>query len=87
MDNLAREAMLARQAGMSYGKWKALQPPQEERPKELPKGWKKCECCGKPFKMRQGKRFCEIDCRTKAYEARRRIMNADYYRSKKAKMA
>ena len=30
MDNLARDAMLAKQANMSYGRWKAMQEPVKE---------------------------------------------------------
>jgi uncharacterized Zn finger protein (UPF0148 family) len=68
MDNLARCAMLAKQEGMSYGQWMALHGQtivKEE--KELPKGWKLCEECGKPFYSKCGKRFCEPYCRIKAY--------------------
>ena len=70
MDRLARNAMLARQAGMSYGKWKALQPriPVE---KMAPENWIECEWCGKPFRPRGGKRFCDLDCRDRAYRARK----------------
>ena len=68
MDRLARNAMLARQAGLSYGKWKALQPivPVEKKP--IPEGWKECERCGKPFKPGPRQRFCELYCRVQAYE-------------------
>ena len=34
MDRLAKNAMLAKQAGMSYGKWKAMQQPVKIAPKE-----------------------------------------------------
>ena len=73
MDNLARNAMLARQAGMSYGKWKAMQEPVKVENKPIPKGWKKCEGCGKVFKpndVRQ--RFCDVTCRTETYNAAHR---------------
>lgn len=49
MDNLAKEAKLARQAGMSYGKWKAMQNPVKIN-KEIPEGWSVCQWCGQPFK-------------------------------------
>ena len=78
MDNLAREAMLARQAGMTYGQWKAMQPKQTEVKKEIPEGWIECEYCGQPFKKSYGKRFCDIYCRTKAYEPKSKVMQADY---------
>lgn len=72
MDNLARNAMLAKQAGLSYGKWKALQPivPIVKK-KEIPKGWKTCEHCGKIFKTKKAQRFCEVYCRQQAYAKRK----------------
>ena len=79
MDNLTSNAMLAKAAGMSYGQWKALQPPQEPKEKELPEGWVKCEYCGKPFKKQHGKRFCDIVCRQENYESRAKVMREDYY--------
>ena len=69
MDNLARNAMLARQAGMSYGKWKALQPVVTPDRKELPEGWRVCANCGKEFKGRSNKKYCNPDCK---YENRRK---------------
>lgn len=80
MDNLARNAMLARQAGMSYGKWKALQPIVPIEKKKIPDGWKACEHCGEPFKPKQGQKFCDIYCRTKAYESRQRELKSAYMR-------
>ena len=72
MDNLAKEAMLARQSDMSYGKWKMLQPVKpKKQEKKIPEGWKTCEYCGKAFKPTQGKRFCEIECRNEAYRDKR----------------
>lgn len=74
MDNLARNAMLARQAGMTYGKWKALHynPDENVPPKEkevvIPEGWMVCERCGKPFKPTHRQRFCDFYCRTEAYK-------------------
>lgn len=69
MDRLARNAMLAKQAGMSYGKWKAMQP-RVEKP-AIPDGWKTCEYCGKPYKPAKGKRFCDVVCREAAYKERK----------------
>ena len=69
MDRLARNAMLARQANMSYGKWKAMQPIVEVDKKAIPEGWRVCEHCGKPFKPRtkQKQRYCEFVCQQRAY--------------------
>lgn len=68
MDKLSQEVAMAHAAGMSYGKWKAMQEPVKiVKPDTLPEGWKKCELCGKPFKPRKGKRFCDEVCVKKAY--------------------
>lgn len=69
MDKLAINAMLAKQAGMSYGKWKAMQPIIEKP--EVPDGWKRCEYCGKGFKPVSRKRFCDVHCRERAYNERK----------------
>ena len=75
MDRLARNAMLAKQAGMSYGQWKALQPivPVEKMEmKEPPKGWIKCEYCKKPFKpFNSMQKYCEVYCRERGYYEKR----------------
>ena len=88
MDRLSRNAMLARQAGMSYGKWKALQPIVPIVKKKIPDGWKECEGCGKVFKPGDPRqRFCDIGCRNEAYYQRRRELLKEYakkkYREKK----
>ena len=79
--------MLARQAGMSYGKWKALQPVVITEARPIPEGWKPCEYCGKPFKPKGGgQRFCDPGCRDQAYEKRGNQKRAEYmrgYRDKK----
>ncbi len=72
MDRLARNAMLARQAGMTYGKWKAMQPRVEVKKPAIPDGWRPCVHCGKAFKGKNGKRFCDDACRRTAYEKRKR---------------
>lgn len=69
-DKLTQEAIAARAAGMTYGKWKAMQPRVEIDPNIIPDGWKACEYCGKGFKPAHGKRFCDIECRTRAYRER-----------------
>ena len=89
MDRLARNAMLARQAGMSYGKWKALQPvvPIEKVERPLPEGWKTCEQCGKEFfSLRKAQRFCELGCRNEAYAERNRELAKQSYKRRKERM-
>lgn len=83
MDNLARNAMLAKQAGMSYGKWKAMQPIVPVVKKKIPDGWKACEHCGEPFKPKQGQRFCDIGCRNEAYRKRGNAIKREYYRKRR----
>ena len=63
MDSLARNAMLARQAGMTYGQWKSMQKPVKIV-KKIPEGWKRCKGCDVVFKPRNSKqRYCDIICR------------------------
>lgn len=86
MDSLAKNAMLAKQAGLSYGKWKALQPIVPIVKKTtIPEGWKKCEYCGTHFKPHKGQRFCQVYCRQQAYKQRDEVKakNASYMRKYK----
>lgn len=91
MDNLSRMAVLATNAGMSYGQWMALQgdtKPERTEEKELPDGWQKCEWCGAAFKLKtnKGKRFCDASCQRQANDTKRRKRNAEYmamYRERK----
>lgn len=64
MDRLARNAMLAKQAGMSYGKWKAMQETIQIKKKESPEeDMKVCPYCGKKFKPKSKKqKYCDITC-------------------------
>lgn len=75
MDNLARCAMLAKKAGVSYGNWMAMHGEKDIKKKEepIPDGWKPCEYCGKLFRARGTKRYCEPECR-----------NSDYYKKNSA---
>ena len=85
MDRLSKQAMLAKQAKMSYGKWKATQEPVKIVKKEYPADWPLCEHCGKPFKPLQGKRFCDVDCRKEAYREKERAYNREYMRKRNAR--
>ena len=82
MDNLAKDMIKCKKDGFGvhYGKWKAMQPPVKiSKKKELPKGWKECPVCGKYFKPNNWQqRFCEVGCRDKNYESRRRELNLAY---------
>ena len=69
-DKLAQDAAKALAAGLSYGKWRAMQQPVEIE-KGIPEGWKVCPQCGKAFKSVKGKKiFCEPYCRNMAYHDR-----------------
>ena len=80
MDKLTKDAIQAKQSGMSYGKWKAMQEPVEQK-KSLPEDWIKCEYCGKPFKPRYGKRFCDVYCRERAYAENNREKQLGWYKN------
>ena len=92
MDNLARDAMIAKQRGLSYGQLKAIQEPVKIAPKpEIPEGWKVCKGCGKAFKPNTKQRlYCDITCRTEVYNEthrERRLERAKIYReNRKAKL-
>lgn len=91
MDKLAKDAAAALAAGMSYGKWKAMQDKPvvvEPKPGELPEGWRICEWCGKPYKpySRRAQKYCELRCQQAASYARRdRAKYAEYHRTHMAK--
>ena len=75
MDNLARNAMLARQAGMTYGKWKALHyKPEEFKPPvpEQSEYERVCEYCGQRFLVKSNRvqKYCEWYCRHEAQKQR-----------------
>lgn len=87
VDILALEAAAALQAGMSYGKWKAMGgkvEPTVDAP--LVKGWQICKRCGKIFKPKKGVRqlFCNPDCQ---YEAAKEKQRAKYNARKLAMAA
>ena len=71
VDKLSFEAAQARAAGLSYGRWKAMQPPPTEEPIEL-RGLKLCKYCGEPFKPRTTQIYCNMDCQYLARLERQR---------------
>ena len=92
MDQLTRDCIAARQAGMSYGKWKALHyvPPvevetpkqeEQEEPEVAPKEVRVCRICGKPIppEKRKDTRYCSQEC---IAEGNRQFQNAYYHRKK-----
>lgn len=71
-DKLAQDVAAAMAAGMSYGKWKALQgiPARAETVKGMPEGWKKCPWCGVIFKPHVNQKYCDIQCQRTAQRAK-----------------
>lgn len=83
MDKLSQEVAMALAAGMSYGKWKAMQAPAKITPKtDMPEGWRKCEWCGTWYKpkTKRPQKFCELSCQVNCREARRKQKDAEYKR-------
>ena len=71
MDNLAKDAAAALAAGMSYGKWKAMQDPVKiEREPGLPTGWKRCRWCNEPFVAKPKQQYCGVYCQKTAQRER-----------------
>lgn len=65
MDNLAKDAARALEAGMSYGKWKAEHPHTkgDEIVIEPPKPTKPCKVCGKAMPLRgHARSYCSDEC-------------------------
>lgn len=76
-DKLTRENAQALAAGMSYGKWKALQPvPVKEETPPLPiYNMRKCAYCGLEFRQSDGsgrKKYCSDRCCKAAYDKKYR---------------
>ena len=78
LDRLTRDAMAARAAGMSYGKYKALHPhteelePEEEIVLDDDRRNMICLHCGKSFVAyghEKRKKYCSDECREKAQYA------------------
>ncbi len=69
-DKLSREVSQAIASGLSYGRWKAMQPTEPADAKKIPDGWRTCEYCGKAFKPKHAKRFCDSECGRTAYRER-----------------
>ena len=74
-DKLAQDASAALKAGMSYGKWKALQGYTPIQPKEHKKSeWDKvCAFCGEDFEAnRTNQLYCSKACEKKSCYQRRK---------------
>lgn len=75
MDRLAIESDMALKAGMSYGKWKALNKPVEIVMPERKNVMKRtCEYCGDEYwaSDRRARKYCGVDCMKKASQKKLR---------------
>lgn len=84
-DKLSQEVSMAIAAGMSYGKWKAMQPEKTTKAvKKIPEGMKECPHCGKLFTPHNGKhKFCEPYCRIEASYEKQREQKKEWQRKKR----
>ena len=89
MDNLARNAMLARQAGMSYGKWKAMQQIVPITEKKASKDLKVCPWCGEKFTQptKRNQIYCNVLCQQQAYYENNKKKYAEWQRECRKKKA
>lgn len=75
-DKLAQDAAAALAAGMSYGKWKALQPVavKEEKPPKPYYDMRECAICGLEFRVGANgrKKYCSEECVREAENRARR---------------
>jgi hypothetical protein len=78
-DKLAQESTAALAAGMSYGKWKAMQNPVTIQKPPPPEGWRTCVWCGQPFKPKNKgvQKYCESTCQLQAQTAKYRQNKAE----------
>lgn len=86
-DKLSVEASKALAAGMSYGKWKALQQNPSIPKSEVfdPEKMTRCKCCGQVFQKNKHYRVCCSDkCRAEYTAAQKReYMRVNRYKPDK----
>ena len=85
MDKLSQDAAKAKASGLSYGRWKALQPvPVKKKEVKIPECMKACPYCGKLFTPHNGKhKFCEPYCRLEANYEKHREQKTKWERKKR----
>ena len=85
MDNLAKIAKLARQKGLSYGKYQALygkpiqkkeEPAEKKQHHEYQRFLKICPWCGEEFYGKSNQTYCKPFCQKEAGKQRARERNA-----------
>ncbi len=86
-DKLSQDVSKAIAAGMSYGKWMAMQHNPAKAEKKIPDGWLVCQYCGKPFKpkTRRPQLYCEAGCQRQAQYERDRARLSQYKKEWRAK--
>ena len=88
MDRLTMDSIAAVNAGMTYGKWKALHPHTEVENEVLDADVKLCEICGEPILKRNGgsggqrRKYCSIECSAEANV----IKNREFKRRQRERM-
>lgn len=80
-DKLTQENAQALAAGMSYGKWKAMQPvvAREQKPTKPTYNVQKCEYCGVEFidGANSKRKYCTDQCCKNAWSKKRREMRGE----------
>lgn len=82
LDQLTKDSIAAEKAGMSYGKWKAMQEPVAIEPKPIPGvvRYDVCRYCGEEFPIctKRVKVYCSEYCRNHAWNKiqRERMLEA-----------
>lgn len=86
MDKLSADSMAAREAGMSYGKYMALNhKPVERKPEPVEDGGRVCKICGaKFFTARPNQLCCSSKCSTVNNRVRARERAEQIYAEKRA---
>ena len=83
-DKLSQEVSMALAAGMSYGKWKAMQTPTViEKPKPKARAMQVCEHCGSEFPVfdNRKRRYCSDMCRVAQNYERKQYGKSENARS------
>ena len=83
LDQLTMDSIAAQKAGMSYGKWKALQPiVKVDLPETAPK--RLCKLCGGeiPPEFHKNRTYCSDQC----FDEADRIRHRNNYHKRKERM-
>lgn len=81
-NRLTSDAIAAKEAGMSYGQWKALHPNTEHITAMDDDKYVPCPNCGKPFIQKRNQKYCGAFCQQQYYYR----ANNEKYRLKQKKI-